>query len=186
MTTTGKCCCGEVDLQGDKWKVVGGVCHKSYAPCHLAPKNTKKECECCDEIHPGQSHIPNTHAHLIGCKTTIAPKDEGESVLPTNPDQNSSRLVVESEWEERCTRCNSPFLEHHWKFSHRDEHYHSGCLEKTPIKLTQMIEGARKSDKEKMVELVRGMMKEAWSELDEGNGWNAALSTLIDHLSKDI
>lgn len=54
-----------------------------------------------------------------------------------------SNLLKEERTATLCTRCHNPFQDHHWRISHRGEHYHTGCLEKTPARVTQLIEATR-------------------------------------------
>jgi hypothetical protein len=202
-----------MDSIDEKPRPVKPYCGVPTCPwCH-SPKNTKKEWGKCTCI--GSLHAPDCGAYA-NLETQIAPKYEGESatgltypilppseVLESKDDRgNSGRLVNESECksESKSGVQVPPSNESEWeeekvKFF-RD--WNDGKLY-DELQMSQALDSLlttqRKSDKEKMVELVRGMMipKE---EIEDGSefatprdyrksGHNAALSTLIDHLSKE-
>ncbi len=50
--------------------------------------------------------------------------------------------AYEAGTNQRCTKCNNPFEDHHWQYGQRGEMYHTGCLLKDNTKALAMAKAA--------------------------------------------
>lgn len=138
----------------------------------------KNKIDCCDaecECHVNPTPQPAWEEETIGQKATMIIAEaltHGKTKPMTEDASHITRKLIALLKEERtatlCTRCHNPFQDHHWRISHRGEHYHTGCLEKTPARVTQLIEATRAAT-----------LREVFKELEKHNFKNLQVEDSI-------
>ncbi len=196
-----KCVCGEQKILGGAEVEIGGVCHRPHNPCYvIAPSTTEeKPCKNCGSLEKFHPQMMNEYTRLV-CKDFIPP-------TPSTP-------IESEDWEEKLLMAMiSQELEDyderreatHWKINWaRLVSFVGGLLSSSRSKereawqiaeqaiVDATYDTARQSERQRILTLIEGMvdkqdyadMKWPQSTRDEVDGWNAALSSLLEKIKQ--